>query len=178
MYTIITYYMKFMFIQFMCIKYFIIYYVKALTFPTGRCYPKPSDKLIQKASQTITLDTAVRKQFEQDLFISKNVTDNRTSLIVQTLPKAIAADAILTKLRKEKRQPTAEEQKVIDEAETAREEIIQVSIIIFDLFIFFCISYIIFYNDLYNDRSIPFQDWVKRYTTKLPGVPARDRPMD
>jgi hypothetical protein len=52
-------------------------------------------------------------------------------LIVQTLPKAIAADAILTKLRKEKRQPTAEEQKVIDEAETAREEIIQVSIIIY-----------------------------------------------
>ena len=102
-----------------------------MTFPTGRCYPKPSDKLIQKASQTITLDTAVRKQFEQDLFISQNVTDNRTSLIVQTLPKAIAADAILTKLRKEKRQPTAEEQKVIDEAEAAREEIIQVSLYIF-----------------------------------------------
>ena len=48
------------------------------------------------------------------------------TLITQTLPKAIEADAILQQMRKEKRSATAEEQALIDEVEKARDVIIQV----------------------------------------------------
>lgn len=100
--------------------------MKFLTFPTGKCYEKPSDVLVRAASQAITLDTAVRKQFEKDLFISKD-DSNRVSLIVHSLPKVIEADKLLSQLKKEKRQPTDAEKAVIDAAEKAREEIIQVN---------------------------------------------------
>ena len=61
----------------------------------------------------------------QDLFLSQDPND-RVNLIHKTLPKAIAADLLMTKIRKEKRQATPAEQKIIDEAEAAREIIIQV----------------------------------------------------
>ena len=61
------------------------------------------------------------------MFISDNDAANRVSLIVHSLPKVIEADRILGKLRKEKREPTAAEKAIIDVAESAREEIIQVN---------------------------------------------------
>ena len=61
----------------------------------------------------------------KDLFLSQDPND-RVNLIHKTLPKVIAADKLMTKIRKEKRQATPDEQKVIDEAEAAREIIIQV----------------------------------------------------
>ena len=100
--------------------------MKTLTFPTGKCYDKPSDALTRAASNAITLDTAIRKQFEKDLHIPKN-DSSRVALIVHTLPKVIEADKLLSKIKKEKRQPTAAEKEVIDAAEKAREEIIQVN---------------------------------------------------
>ena len=100
--------------------------MRLLTFPTGRCYDRPSDNLVRHASDSITLDTAVRKQFEEDLFLSKD-RGNRVSLIVHSLPKVIEADRILKKLRREKRDPIEAERKLIEEAEAAREEIIQVN---------------------------------------------------
>jgi hypothetical protein len=57
--------------------------------------------------------------------VSKDLQD-RVALINDTLPKVIAADKILAQVRKEKRKPTEQEQKVIDVAEAAREIIIQV----------------------------------------------------
>ena len=101
--------------------------MKTLTFPTGKCYERPSDMLVQAASNSITLDTAVRKQFEKDLFISSDYTSDRVSLIVHSLPKVIEADRILATVRKEKRLPTNSEKTIIDAAEAAREEIIQVN---------------------------------------------------
>lgn len=99
--------------------------MQSITFPTGRCYPKPSDDLIRAVAQAITTDSSIRQQLGQELYVSKDQSD-RVSLLVNTLPKAIAADEILTKLRKEKRQATAAEQQLIDEVEAAREIIIQV----------------------------------------------------
>ena len=101
--------------------------MKTLTFPTGKCYERPSDDLVRNVSNSITLDTAVRKQLEQDLFISQDDANNRVSLIVHSLPKVIQADKLLATLRKEKREPTTAEKQVIDAAEAAREEIIQVN---------------------------------------------------
>lgn len=48
------------------------------------------------------------------------------ALLHNTLPKAVKADEILAKCRKEKRSPTPSEQALIDEVEEAREKIIQV----------------------------------------------------
>ena len=75
--------------------------------------------------QSRWLDSAVQKQLAQCLFFSKDPND-RIALIHATLPQALAADKILTALRKEKRQPTAAEKATIDAAEAARELIIQV----------------------------------------------------
>lgn len=101
--------------------------MRSLTFPFGKCYQRPSDKLVRAVSNSITLDTAVRKQFEQDLFISDNDAANRVSLIVHSLPTVIQADKLLAAIRKEKREPTTSEKLIIDTAEAAREEIIQVN---------------------------------------------------
>jgi hypothetical protein len=95
-------------------------------FPSGKCYPRPGDALVKQVSAAISTDSAVRSQLAQDLFISKDTAADRIALINATLPKAISADAILAKVRKEKRKPTSDEQVVIDAAEAAREIIIQV----------------------------------------------------
>jgi len=99
--------------------------MKSLTFPTGKCYRRPGDNLVRKVSAAITTDSAVRTQLSSDLYVSKDLQD-RVALINDTLPKVIAADKILAQVRKEKRKPTEQEQKVIDVAEAAREIIIQV----------------------------------------------------
>lgn len=100
--------------------------MKTLTFPTGRCYEKPSDKYIQAASRAITTDTAYRQQLGEDLYVPADITKDRIALVLATLPKAVKADTILTALRKEKREPTGAEKALIDEVEAAREIIIQV----------------------------------------------------
>jgi len=99
--------------------------MRNITFPTGRCYSRPNDDLIRAVSNAITTETAVRKQFEQDLFISSTPGD-RVGLIIASLPKVIAADKIRSECRKQKRVPTAEEEKVLKVADVATEEIIQV----------------------------------------------------
>mmetsp|Transcript_22053 Transcript_22053/g.32009 ORF Transcript_22053/g.32009 Transcript_22053/m.32009 type:complete len:775 (-) Transcript_22053:62-2386(-) len=93
--------------------------------PTGRSYSRPGDRLVSEVSRLITTDSAVRQLLSRDVFVSEDPTD-RVHLLHATLPKALKADAILSTLRKEKRNPTAEEQVIIDEAEAAREIIIQV----------------------------------------------------
>jgi len=99
--------------------------MRTLTFPFGRTYSKPSDSLIQSVSNAITMDTMVREQLAQNLFISKNPED-RVHQIRNALPIVIAADQILAKLRKERRSASLEEKAVVDAAEEIRERIIQV----------------------------------------------------
>ncbi|CAN0279539.1 unnamed protein product, partial [Discosporangium mesarthrocarpum] len=99
--------------------------MRGVAFPTGRCYPLPSDALSKEVAQLVSTDSEVRDLFAENVFFSKDPMD-RMTLINRTLPKAIAADDILRKLRREKREATSEEQGLIDEAEAAREIIIQV----------------------------------------------------
>lgn len=99
--------------------------MRTLSFPFGLPYDVPTDKQARKVSELISTDSAVRELLSDSLFVSKNKNE-RVALLNDTLPKAVKADAILTKLRKEKRTATTEEQKLIDEVEAAREIIIQV----------------------------------------------------
>jgi acyl-CoA dehydrogenase len=100
--------------------------MKGLTFPFGEAYDGPSDAQMRKVAELISTDTGIRHLFEENMFVSKKNPKDRVALIHATLPKAVKADVILAKLRKEKRQATVEEQKLIDEVEAARNEIIQV----------------------------------------------------
>lgn len=99
--------------------------MKMTTFPTGSCYPLPSDKLTRKVATAITTVTDVRQQFAENIFIPKDLTE-QTGLIHDTFAKALEVDKIYTSMRKEKRSATPKEQKLIDEVEAAREKIIQV----------------------------------------------------
>lgn len=99
--------------------------MRTLSFPFGLPYDVPTDKQIRKVADLLSTDNQVRDLLSDSLFVSKDQND-RVALLNATLPKAVKADAILAKLRKEKRNATADEQKLIDEVEAAREIIIQV----------------------------------------------------
>jgi len=94
-------------------------------FPRGREYHPPTDKMRTVMSDLITTPTALREHLTQDVFVSKDPSD-RVNMISRAIHECYAADKVLSACRKEKRQPTVEEQKLIDSAEAMREEIIQV----------------------------------------------------
>jgi len=99
--------------------------MRAVTFPRGREYKQPSDKMKRTVSQLITTPTEVRALLSQNVFVSKQESD-RVNQISRAVSLACEADGYLSACRRAKRAPTPEEQKVIDEAEALREEIIQV----------------------------------------------------
>jgi len=99
--------------------------MRAFTFPRGREYSKGNDKLRRQVSQLITKPTEVRALLTQNVFVSKDQND-RVNQISRAVSLAVEADGYLAACRKAKRQPTAEEAKVIAEAEELREKIIQV----------------------------------------------------
>ena len=100
--------------------------IRAVAFPTGRCYEGPDDRLMKKTSQLITTDTEVRRLLTSTVFVSELSTD-RVREIDTAFPICIEADKILSKMRKAKRkEPTEQEKHVLDRAEELRERIIQV----------------------------------------------------
>jgi acyl-CoA dehydrogenase len=99
--------------------------MQALAFPTGKTYERPSDKLMRQVANLITKPSEVRDLLIENIYIPKDMND-RVALLHAILPKAVKVDEIYAKMRKEKRQPTAEEKVLIDEVEAAREIIIQV----------------------------------------------------
>jgi hypothetical protein len=101
--------------------------MRVFTFPRGREYHDASDKLRRQVSNLITTPTEVRALLTDNVFVSKNPND-RINQIVRALPLAHQADLYLAACRKEKRQPTAAEKEVIDQAEALREQIIQVDV--------------------------------------------------
>lgn len=99
--------------------------MRGLSFPFGRTYELPSDKHTKKVADLISTDSAVRSLISDSVFVSKDPED-RVALLNATIGKAVEADKVLAKLRKEKRNATPAEQQLIDEVEAAREKIIQV----------------------------------------------------
>lgn len=99
--------------------------MRGVSFPFGRTYELPSDKHAKKVADLVSTESAVRSLLTETVFISKNPLD-RVAMLNATVGKAVEADKILAKIRKEKRNATAAEQKLIDEVEAAREQIIQV----------------------------------------------------
>ena len=94
-------------------------------FLSNNIHSKPRDTTIAAAANAITKPSSIRDVLMSDLFISKDPAD-RVGLINNSLEKVVAADNLLAHLRKERRQPTAAEKELIEEADVCREIIIQV----------------------------------------------------
>ena len=100
--------------------------MQGLTFPTGKVYTRPDDKLMREVADLISKPSEVRELLAEDLFISEKIQTDRVAMMNHILPKACATDDILAQCRREKRSPTGEEQALIDEVEAIREMVIQV----------------------------------------------------
>lgn len=101
--------------------------MRGLTFPTGSPYKAPTDAQKKKVARLASTPNAFRDLLAENMFISSNANDQIRRLN-DFLPKAVEADKILSKARKEKRQLTAAEQALVDEVEKARDAIIQVDV--------------------------------------------------
>lgn len=99
--------------------------IRRVSFPLGLPYKPPTDKQRKNVSDWITKDTPIRNLLSDCMFISKNPED-RVTMLNDVLPKATKAACILSKLHKEKRTATIEEQQLIDEVQAVREKVIQV----------------------------------------------------
>ena len=73
--------------------------MRAFTFPRGREYQAPSDKLRRQVSQLITKPTEVRALLTQNVFVSKNEND-RVNQISRAVSLAVEADGYLAACRK------------------------------------------------------------------------------
>jgi alkylation response protein AidB-like acyl-CoA dehydrogenase len=102
------------------------WFMQGLTFPTGKVYTRPDDKLMREVADLISKPSEVRELLAEDLFISEKIQTDRVAMMNHILPKACATDDILAQCRREKRSPTGEEQALIDEVEAIREMVIQV----------------------------------------------------
>lgn len=100
--------------------------MRALTFPTGAAYHKPLDKLARTVSDLVTRDTLVRKLLTTNVFVGKS--SGRAKELHDAMKASLAAEPVEKRLRKEKREPTKEETKILDEAARLRDIVIQVDV--------------------------------------------------
>jgi len=74
----------------------------------------------------MTTPSEVRDFFQENVYMAPEGTVHQVSDLIRALPKCVEADEIATKLRREKRQPTAEEADKIAQADALRDVLIQV----------------------------------------------------
>jgi len=101
-------------------------FMRGVCFPFGKTYTRPSDVQMKQVAELVSTNSAFRDLMIDGTFIHPDAATDRIALLHATLPKAVEADKILKACRRAKREPNAEEQKLIDEVEAAREQIIQV----------------------------------------------------
>lgn len=100
-------------------------------FPLGnltRPYKDPSDNLTKEVSRLLTTPSELRNMFSEGIYMAPEGTVHQASDLIRALPVCIEADKIASVLRREKRQATAEEEKVLNHAEALRDVLIQVDV--------------------------------------------------
>mmetsp|Transcript_18242 Transcript_18242/g.61006 ORF Transcript_18242/g.61006 Transcript_18242/m.61006 type:complete len:218 (+) Transcript_18242:1869-2522(+) len=93
--------------------------------PLGASYAPPDDKLIAAAASLITRDTGVWRMFQNDVFFPAEASA-RLTMLRDWMPRAVEADALSRQLKRDKREPTAEESAFLDSVAAARDAIVQV----------------------------------------------------
>jgi acyl-CoA dehydrogenase len=99
--------------------------MKFISFPFGKVYNGPSDKLIQQAARVISTPTGARNLLSEGIFISNNPKD-RMRQLNDILPEAVKMDKILAEAKKAKRELNADEKALVAKVTAAVNEIVQV----------------------------------------------------
>ena len=98
-------------------------------FPLGsltRPYQSPGDQLTKEVSRLITTPTGLRDMFTSGVYMAPEGQVHQVSDLIRALPVCVEADKIASALRREKRDPTADEVDKIAKAEALRDMLIQV----------------------------------------------------
>ena len=85
----------------------------------------PNDAMRKQASDLITKPSQIRTLLSHGVFVSKNPKD-RMNILIKVLPDAVKADEIQARAKKEKRDLTADEKKLIETVNSLVNDIIQV----------------------------------------------------
>ena len=100
------------------------------TSPLGefsRPYRPATDALTKEVSDLLTKPSGMRDLFNTHIYVSGEEND-RVATLIKALPVCLEADQIQSKLRKEKREPTAEEAEILVLATTLRDELVLVDV--------------------------------------------------
>jgi len=98
-------------------------------FPLGnltRPYKAPSDTLTKEISRMITTPSELRDMFTDGVYMAPEGEVHQISDLIRALPVCVEADTIASTLRREKREPTADEVDKIAKAEALRDVLVQV----------------------------------------------------
>ena len=100
-------------------------------FPLGgltRPYSEPSDDLTKEVSRLLTTPSEIRAMFEEGIYSAPEGKIHQMTDLIYALPICIGADKVATSLRREKREPTADETNLIAKADALRDALIQVNV--------------------------------------------------
>mmetsp|Transcript_4940 Transcript_4940/g.14551 ORF Transcript_4940/g.14551 Transcript_4940/m.14551 type:complete len:787 (-) Transcript_4940:414-2774(-) len=95
--------------------------------PLGATYHPADDKLIEAAASLITHDTGVWRAFQQDVYFPADASA-RITMLRDWMPRAVEADVLTRTLKRDKREPTAEEAAFLKSVADARDSIVQVDV--------------------------------------------------
>jgi len=90
-----------------------------------RPYSPPKDALVKEVSRQLTTDSAVHKMFSANVYQGE---ETRVAALIKALPIVVQADAVSAMLKKERREPTAAETTLLQQAVALRDELVQVDV--------------------------------------------------
>ena len=93
-----------------------------------RPYSEPSDDLTKEVSRLLTTPSEIRAMFEEGIYSAPEGTIHQMTDLINALPICVEADKVATSLRREKREPTADETNLIAKADALRDAFIQVDV--------------------------------------------------
>jgi len=92
-----------------------------------RPYRMPRDELTKEVARLLTTPSEVHAMFAENVYKPAG-EDNRVAELLHAMPVCLQADAALTACKKEKRAPTADEAKLIAQADALRDALVQVDV--------------------------------------------------
>lgn len=101
-------------------------------FPLGgltRPYSPPGDALTKEVSRLLTTPSEIRDMFEENIYrAGEGAGPHQMTDLIDALPVCVEADRAASSIRREKREPTAQEADLIARADALRDALIQVDV--------------------------------------------------
>ena len=101
-------------------------------FPLGgltRPYSPPGDALTKEVSRLLTTPSEIRDMFEENIYrAGEGAGAHQMTDLIDALPVCVEADRAASSIRREKREPTAQEADLIARADALRDALIQVDV--------------------------------------------------